>query len=203
MSIPPSLKECDGLLLVDPQNDFCPGGALPVAEGDAVMPVLNAWAVAAEQAGVPVFVSRDWHPLHTTHFKDRGGVWPPHCVMGTPGAEFHPKLRLPDGAVIVSKGMGETEDAYSAFQARDASETPLATLLGERGVRHVYVMGLATDYCVKASALDGLRNGLRVTLVPPGMRAVDLQPGDGEQALEQMRAAGADEYGAQELPRGR
>jgi nicotinamidase/pyrazinamidase len=199
MSTPPSLKEGDGLLLVDPQNDFCPGGALPVAEGDAVMPVLNAWAAAAEHAGVPVFVSRDWHPLHTTHFKDRGGIWPPHCVMGTPGAEFHPKLRLPDGAVIVSKGMGETEDAYSAFQARDASETPLATLLGERGVRHVYVMGLATDYCVKASALDGLSNGLRVTLVPPGMRAVDLLPGDGEQALEQMRAAGAEEYGAQEL----
>jgi nicotinamidase/pyrazinamidase len=200
MSNPPSWREGDGLLLVDPQNDFCPGGALPVADGHAVIPVLNAWAAAAERAGIPIFVSRDWHPAQTTHFKAGGGVWPPHCVMGTPGAEFHPALRLPPGVSIVSKGMGETEDAYSAFQARDAAETPLATLLGERGVRHVYVMGLATDYCVKASALDGLASGLRVTLVPPGMRAVNLQPGDGQQALDVMRSAGAGEYAGQAAP---
>jgi nicotinamidase/pyrazinamidase len=181
----------DALLLVDPQNDFCPGGSLPVPDGDAVMPVLNAWTAAAEAAGIPIFVSRDWHPPRTTHFKEFGGVWPPHCVQGTRGAEFHPELRLPPSATIVSKGMGETEDAYSAFQARDDQARPLATLLRERGVQHLYVMGLATDYCVKASALGGLEDGFRVTVVAGGMRAVNLQPTDGEQAIDTMRAAGA------------
>jgi nicotinamidase/pyrazinamidase len=180
----------DGLLLVDPQNDFCPGGSLPVPEGDRVMPVLNAWAAAAAAAGAPIFVSRDWHPPRTTHFQAFGGVWPPHCVQGTPGAAFHPDLHLPPGAVIVSKGMGETEDAYSAFQARDEHERPLARLLRERGVQHLYVMGLATDYCVKASALGGLEAGVRVTVVSDGMRAVNLQPTDGEQAIAELQAAG-------------
>jgi nicotinamidase/pyrazinamidase len=194
MSASPSLQVGDGLLLVDPQNDFCPGGSLPVTDGDAVMPVLNTWATAAERAGVPIFVSRDWHPARTTHFKDHGGVWPPHCVMGTPGAEFHPDLRLPPDAVVISKGMGEAEDAYSAFQARDAQGASLVTLLHRRGVQHLYVMGLATDYCVKASALDGLTADFRVTLVRDGIRAVNLQPEDGDQALEEMRAAGAEEF---------
>jgi nicotinamidase/pyrazinamidase len=191
MSTPPSLQVGDALLLVDPQNDFCPGGSLPVADGDAVMPVLNTWAAAAERAGVPIFVSRDWHPIHTTHFKDYGGVWPPHCVIGTHGAEFHPDFRLPPAAVVVSKGMGEAEDAYSAFQARDSGGVALATLLHQRGVRHLYVMGLATDYCVKASALDGLTAAFQVTVVRDGVRAVNLRPQDGDQALEDMRAAGA------------
>jgi nicotinamidase/pyrazinamidase len=191
MSTPPSFQVGDGLLLVDPQNDFCPGGSLAVADGDAVIPVLNAWVTAAYTAGVPIFVSRDWHPARTTHFKDYGGVWPAHCVMGTPGANFHPDLRLPPDAVIVSKGMGESEDAYSAFQARDASERPLAELLQEGHVKHLFVGGLATDYCVKSSALDGLAHGLGVTLIPDGMRAVNLQPTDGERALAEMQAQGA------------
>ncbi len=191
MPTSPSFQPGDGLLLVDPQNDFCPGGSLPVAGGDAVMPILNAWAAAAQRANVPIFVSRDWHPARTTHFKDAGGTWPVHCVMGTRGAEFHSELRLPPGAVIVSKGMGEAEDAYSAFQARDSGGVPLATLLGERGVRHLYLMGLATDYCVKASALDGLAAGFQVTVVREGIRAVNLQPLDGDQALDEMRASGA------------
>jgi nicotinamidase/pyrazinamidase len=186
----PDFEAGDALLLVDPQNDFCPGGSLPVAEGDQVMPVLSAWAEAAEMAGVPVFVSRDWHPRRTTHFKEFGGVWPPHCVQDTWGAEFHADLRLPRSARIVSKGMGETEDAYSAFQARDDSETPLATLLREAGVGHLYVMGLATDYCVQASALGGLESGLRVTVVARGIRAVNVQAQDGEEAVGRMRAAG-------------
>ena len=194
MSTSPSLQVGDGLLLVDPQNDFCPGGSLPVAGGDAVMPVLNTWATAAERAGVPIFVSRDWHPARTTHFKDHGGVWPPHCVIGTAGAEFHPDLRLPPDAVVISKGMGDAEDAYSAFQARDAQGASLVTLLHQRGVQHLYVMGLATDYCVKASALDGLAADFRVTLVRDGIRAVNLQPQDGDQAIEEMRAAGAEEF---------
>ena len=190
MSTPPSFEPGDGLLLVDPQVDFCPGGSLPVAGGDLVMPVLSAWAAAAEQAGVPIFVSRDWHPTKTTHFKDYGGVWPPHCVMGTHGAEFHPDLHVPRTATIVSKGMGEAEDAYSAFQARDDTGRALADLLGAQGVARLYVGGLATDYCVKSSALDALAVGYTVTLVPDGMRPVNVQPGDGDRALAEMRAAG-------------
>ena len=189
----PAFEPGDGLLLVDPQNDFCPGGALPVADGDAVMPVLSAWAAEAERVGAPIFVSRDWHPPATSHFATLGGAWPPHCVIDTPGADFHPDLRLPSSATIVSKGMGATEDAYSAFQARDAAERPLATLLQARGVRHLFVMGLATDYCVKASTLDALKEGLRITLVGDGMRAVNVAPNDGEAALAEMRAAGARE----------
>jgi nicotinamidase/pyrazinamidase len=195
MSTPPSFQVGDGLLLVDPQNDFCPGGSLAVADGDAVMPVLSDWADAAQRAGIPIFVSRDWHPPKTSHFKDYGGIWPPHCVMATHGAEFHRDLSLPANVTVVSKGMGETEDAYSAFQARDDAGTSLATLLAQKGVTHLYVGGLATDYCVKSSALDALTNGFKVTLVPDGMRAVNLQPNDGDQALAELRAAGAAEYG--------
>jgi nicotinamidase/pyrazinamidase len=194
MSHPPSFQPGDGLLLVDPQNDFCPGGSLGVIDGDKVMSVLNEWAAAAAEAQVPIFVSRDWHPPRTTHFKDFGGIWPPHCVRGTPGAAFHPDLRLPSGATIVSKGMGETEDAYSAFQARSEAGEPLLTLLQRAGVTHIYIGGLATDYCVRSSTLDGLASGLRVTLVPDAMRAVNLQPTDGDQALAEMRGAGAAEY---------
>jgi nicotinamidase/pyrazinamidase len=192
MSSPPAFDLGDGLLLVDPQNDFCPGGSLAVAEGDAVMPVLSAWAAAAERSGIPVFVSRDWHPAKTTHFRDYGGVWPPHCVMGTPGAEFHPDLQLPGSVRLVSKGMGETEDAYSAFQARDESGKPLRSLLDESGVRHLYVGGLATDYCVRSSALDAVAEGFTVTLIPDGIRAVNLEVTDGERALAEMQAAGVD-----------
>src|SRR5690349_3417245 len=113
MSSRPVFVEGVGLLVVDPQNDFCPGGSLGVEGGDAVMGVLNDWTSAAERSGVPIFVSRDWHPPRTTHFKEFGGVWPPHCVVGTWGADFHADLRLPASAIVVSKGMGETEDAYS------------------------------------------------------------------------------------------
>jgi nicotinamidase/pyrazinamidase len=186
-----TLKQGDALLLVDPQNDFCPGGSLGVPDGDQVMPVLNEWAAAAEAAGVPVFVSRDWHPPRTTHFKEKGGIWPPHCVAGTKGAEFHATLKLPGSASILSKGMGETEDAYSAFQARDDQGAGLADLLKRSDVRHLYVMGLATDYCVKASTLEGLDKGFAVTVVADGMRAVNLKPNDGADAVTAMKAAGA------------
>jgi nicotinamidase/pyrazinamidase len=180
----------DALLLVDPQNDFCPGGSLAVAEGDQVMPVLSEWAAAAAASGTPIFVSRDWHPERTTHFKAYGGVWPPHCVQGTFGAEFHPALRLPPSVVVVSKGMGEAEDAYSAFQARDADGVMLPELLRTGGVQRLYLMGLATDYCVRASALGGLEHGLQVNVVQSGCRAVDLQPGDGHAALVAIETAG-------------
>jgi nicotinamidase/pyrazinamidase len=144
---------------------------------------------------VPLFVSRDWHPPRTTHFKQFGGVWPPHCVMNTRGAEFHPELRLPGSAVVLSKGMGEAEDAYSAFQARDETGTLLGELLRQRDIARLYVMGLATDYCVKASAIGGSEQGLQVIVVEDGIRAVNLQFDDGAKALDEMRRAGVTSLG--------
>src|SRR5260370_1863811 len=121
MSTGPSFQVGDGLLLVDPQNDFCPGGSLAVADGDAVIPVLNVWVSAAQRAGVPIFVSRDWHPPKTTHFKEYGEVWPPHCVMGTRGAEFPPDHRLTSPAAASPKLIGDTEPPSSAFSPATAT----------------------------------------------------------------------------------
>lgn len=180
------------LLIVDVQNDFIPGGALPVPEGDRVVPVINEYARQFHAAGRPIFASRDWHPPVTRHFKEHGGVWPVHCVQGTRGAEFHPDLALPPETIVVSKGMDPNEDSYSAFDGRDEQGRDLATLLRERGVEHLYVAGLATDYCVKHTALDARRLGFRVTLLADAVRGVDVQPGDSERAIEEMRQAGVE-----------
>ncbi len=180
------------LLVVDVQNDFCPGGALAVPEGDRVVPALNEYIARFAAAELPVYASRDWHPARTTHFKEFGGVWPPHCIQGTPGAEFHPDLRLPPGATVLSKGMGEREDAYSAFQATTPEGEPFAERLRRDGVTHLYVGGLATDYCVRASALDARRLGLAVTLLADASRGVDVRPGDSERAVAEMREAGVE-----------
>ena len=179
------------LLVIDVQRDFCRGGSLAVEGGDEVVPPLNAAAERWAAAGRLVVATRDWHPPRTVHFQAYGGTWPPHCVQGTPGAEFHPDLRLPEGAIVVSSGMREDEDGYSAFDARDDSGRPLADLLRDRGIRRLYLGGLATDYCVKASVLDGRREGFEVTVFEDAVRAVNLQPDDGARALDEMRAAGA------------
>ena len=181
----------DALVIVDLQNDFCPGGALGVAGGDAVIPVLNRYAERFARAGAPVFASRDWHPAETTHFKARGGLWPPHCVQDTPGAAFHPALSLPAGTEIVSKGMDPREDAYSCFQAETSDGMPFTAALGERGVSRLFIGGLATDYCVRSTVVDGTREGFEVVVLTDAIAAVDLAPGDGDTALDEMRAAGA------------
>jgi nicotinamidase/pyrazinamidase len=180
----------DALIVVDVQNDFCPGGALGVKGGDEVVPVCNELMRRFREAGAPVFLTRDWHPARTKHFQADGGVWPPHCVQGTSGAEFHAGLEVPPGAVVVSKGMSPEEDAYSGFQAHDPGGQVLAAALDERGVRRLVVGGLATDYCVKATALDAVRAGFEVVVVPEAIRAVDLEPGDGDRAITEMRQAG-------------
>ena len=181
----------DALVIVDVQNDFCPGGALAVADGDRVVPVLNRYAERFARQRAPIFASRDWHPSRTRHFKAQGGAWPPHCVQGTAGAEFHPGLRLPSGTEIVSKGMDPDEDAYSCFQAEAADGMPFAAALGEHGVGRLFVGGLATDYCVKATVLDALQEGFEVVLLQDASAAVDVAPGDGERALGAMKEAGA------------
>lgn len=181
----------DALVVVDVQNDFCPGGTLGVADGDRVVPILNRYAARFREAGAPIYLTRDWHPPRTKHFQAYGGLWPPHCVQGTPGAAFHPALTVADGAVVVSKGMDPEEDAYSAFQAQSADGTRLPATLRTRGVRRLYVGGLATDYCVKATTLDALREGFEVFVLSDAIRAVDLKPGDGDRAIAEMREAGA------------
>jgi nicotinamidase/pyrazinamidase len=181
----------DALVIVDVQNDFCPGGALAVPAGDTVVPVLNRYTDRFLAAGAPVFATRDWHPPRTKHFRDDGGVWPPHCVRGTRGAEFHPELRLPPAAEIASKGMDPDADAYSAFQGETADGRGFGAALRDRGVRRIFVGGLATDYCVKATVLDARQRGLDVVVLEDAVKAVDVAPGDGARALREMAAAGA------------
>ena len=185
------MSQRDALILVDVQNDFCPGGALAVENGDAVVPVLNRYIERFADQRLPIFATRDWHPVKTTHFKAYGGVWPVHCVQGTHGAEFHPDLKLTPEITIVSAGTGADEDGYSGFLGRDSSGRSLAALLRDCGVDRLFVGGLATDYCVKHTVLDGIQEGFRVMLIGDAVRGVNLNPGDSEQAIEEMSAAGA------------
>lgn len=173
------------LIVVDVQNDFCPGGSLAVAQGDEVVAPLNKLIDEFLERGDPVYKSRDWHSPTTKHFQMYGGTWPVHCVQNTEGAEFHPALRDDPRIIVVSKGLGDN-DGYSAFDG-----TNLATELQEQGVEEVVVGGLATDYCVKHTVLDARKHGFKVKALIDAMQAVDLQNGDGERALEEMRAAGA------------
>jgi len=174
------------LLVIDVQNDFCPGGTLAVPHGDEVVAPLNKLIDEFLERGAPVYKTRDWHPPVTKHFAAYGGTWPVHCVRETTGAEFHPALRDDPRIAVISKGVDEKE-GYSAFDGTD-----LATELHKQNVEEVVVGGLATDYCVKYSVLDALKNGFKVKAIENAMRPVDLQPGDGDRAIDEMRDAGAE-----------
>ena len=184
--MPAELDRRDCLLAVDVQKDFCPGGALAVRGADAVVPRLNRWMRDATAAGAKVVASRDWHPDGHVSFAERGGDWPRHCVRGTGGAEYHDDLELPNEAVVVSKGTEADRDAYSAFDG-----TGLAERLREWGVERVFVGGLALDYCVKATVLDGLAAGFDVHLIRDATRPVEVSPGDGDRAIDELVRAGA------------
>lgn len=179
------------LLIVDVQNDFCAGGTLAVPDSARVILSLNRRIEKATVDRVPIFASRDWHPAVTTHFAPFGGPWPVHCVAGTSGARFHPDLRLPSDAVVVSKGQHSETPGYSAFDGTTDDGTPLGEEMRKRGITHLYVGGLATDYCVKHSVLDALAAGLRVTVLTDAIASVDVHPGDAQRAIEDMRAKGA------------
>lgn len=185
------MAEKGALVVVDVQNDFTPKGALAVPEGDQVVPVINRYIEIFREAGQPIYASRDWHPPVTRHFQQYGGLWPPHCVQGSRGAGFHPDLRLPAEAIVVSKGMDPEKDSYSAFDAFEADGTPLAESLRRRGVGHVYVGGLATDYCVKWTAMEAARQGFRLTVLIDASLGVNLQPHDSERAIAEMVRQGA------------
>jgi len=183
------------LVVVDVQNDFAdPAGSLSVNGGDAVVPVINREIEMATSAGALVVATQDWHPDSTPHFAKDGGIWPVHCVGDTWGARLHPDLALPDDAPRVHKG-ANGEDGYSGFTMRDPTSgaeipTELDALLRERGTKRVVVVGLATDYCVSATALDAARLGYTTAVLTDAIASVDLQSGDGERALEGMREAG-------------
>jgi len=173
------------LVVVDVQNDFCPGGALAVPDGDKVVPVLNKYIEKFEKAFAPIIFTRDWHPSDHSSFKEQGGPWPPHCVQNSKGAEFHSDLSRPVEAEVVSKAEGKDE-AYSFFQG-----TGLAAKLHQLGIRRLLVGGLATDYCVKETVLDGLKYGFEVFHLDDASRGVNLRPDDSDRALKEMVATGA------------
>jgi nicotinamidase/pyrazinamidase len=181
------------LVVVDLQNDFAdPAGSLSVAGGAAIVPIVNREIGAATEAGASVVYTQDWHPPSTPHFAKDGGIWPVHCVADSWGSEFHPDLVV--AGPSVRKGVNG-EDGYSGFTMRDpltgeTVPTELETILRERGVGAVVVAGLATDYCVKATALDAVRLGFPTTALLDAMAAVDLEHGDGDRALAEMAAAG-------------
>lgn len=178
------------LIVVDVQNDFCPGGTLAVKNGDEVVAPLNDLMKEFLDRGEPVFKTRDWHSAKTKHFADYGGTWPVHCVQGTRGAEFHPDLLDDPRIPIISKGTNDSADGYSGFDGTD-----LAQLLRDQDVEEVWVGGLATDYCVKQTVIDALAQSFKVKALTDAMRAVDVNPNDGEQAIEEMREAGAEIVG--------
>ena len=183
------------LIVVDVQNDFAdPAGGLSVHGGAEVIPVINAEIALARAGGALVVCTQDWHPEHTPHFAKEGGVWPDHCIRDTWGAELHPALEVPDGTPIVRKG-ANGEDGYSGFTMRDPESgetipTPLDIVLREAGVEAVVVTGLATDYCVKATALDAAGLAYATTVLTDAIAAVNLADGDGQAALDEMAAAG-------------
>jgi nicotinamidase/pyrazinamidase len=182
----------DALVIIDVQNDFCPGGALAVSHGDQVVPALNRYIDKFRRSNLPIIATRDWHPEKTTHFKAYGGLWPPHCIQGTQGAEFHADLALPADTVVVSSGIGPDEEGYSGFEGRDDQGASLADVLRANAVERIFVGGLATDYCVKHTVLDGLKHGFKVTVLKDAIRGVNLKPEDSERAIAEMSEAGAE-----------
>ena len=181
---PPSMG--DALIVVDVQKDFLPGGALAVPSGDKVIPSLNRMIQRMEKGGFPIILTRDWHPPDHGSFHDQGGPWPPHCVVRSEGAQFAADLIVPSSAVILSKGTDPDRDGYSAFE-----ESELNQQLRAAKIRRLLVGGLATDYCVLNTVLDGLKLGYVVLLLKDGIRAVDVHPGDGKRAEEDMIRQGA------------
>jgi len=180
------LSAGDALVLVDIQNDFLPGGSLAVAGGDAVIAPANFCIRAFTSRGLPILATRDWHPPDHCSFREQGGPWPPHCVAGTEGAAFPAALELPEDVSIVSKATTASADAYSGFEGTDMEER-----LQKLGVRRLFVCGLATDYCVASTVHDALAAGLETFVIEDAIRAVDVEPGDGERAKRRMRQDGA------------
>ncbi len=182
-----SLTSSDALIVVDVQNDFCPGGALPAPEGDKVVPSMNAYIQRFHEEGLPIAASRDWHPEDHMSFRKEGGPWPPHCIQGSQGAEYHPDLSLPEETHHVKKGTRADEEDYSAFLGHPS----LTAFLHENDVDRIFVGGLTTEYCVKETVLDALEEGFDVLVLDDATQGVNVEHGDANKALEEMRSQGA------------
>lgn len=172
------------LLVVDIQNDFCPGGALGVRDGDQIIPTVNKYVDLFLKHHLPVFVSRDWHPKDTRHFKPAGGPWPVHCVQNTSGAEFHPDFRVPDQAIVLSKGTDPALDGYSVFEAHDSQNRLFYSLLEKMGIEVLYIAGIATDYCVRMTSLDAFKHGMKVHILTDAIKGVD--EADSKRAIDEI-----------------
>jgi nicotinamidase/pyrazinamidase len=181
------LSKNEALIIVDVQRDFCPGGALPVPEGDQVVPVLNEYIKLFKKANARIFATRDWHPPNHVSFKTYGGPWPPHCIQQSEGAKFHPDLKLPDDTSIISKAMDPAKESYSGFDG-----TTLAEDLNKNGAAQVFVGGLATDYCVKNTVLDAINQGFETALLLDATRGINAKPDDVKKAIDEMTAKGAE-----------
>jgi nicotinamidase/pyrazinamidase len=192
MSKEVEIRPNDALLIIDVQKDFCPAGALPLDEGEEVVPVINQWIKRARECGIPVVASRDWHPAEHMSFKSQGGPWPAHCVQDTDGARFHQALELPDDAIIVTKGVRFDLDQYSVFD-----QTGLAGFLKKKGIGRLLVTGLALDICVRASVLDARRADFEVLLITDATRAEDA--GKIPETIEEMQLAGAETINVNKL----
>jgi nicotinamidase/pyrazinamidase len=179
------------LIVVDVQKDFCPGGALPAPDGDRIVPAVNRYLADAQRLGVTVYATRDWHPRVTSHFKAYGGEWPPHCVQNSPGAKFHPELKLPADVVVISKGDDEDQPGYSAFDGHTNDGKALIAELKDRQITRLFVAGIATDYCVLKTVLDARHSGLDVTVLDNAIAGIETTAGDVERALDEMKSAGA------------
>ncbi len=180
------LEQHDALVIVDVQNDFLPGGTLEVPGSNAIIPVLNKYIEKFLEAGLTIIATRDWHPPEHCSFMEYGGQWPPHCIRGSSGAEFSPDLLLPKNTTIISKATAKDRDAYSGFEGTD-----LDNFLKEKGIKRLFIGGLATDYCVLNTVRDALKNGYEVYLLVDAIKAVNVNPDDGANALKEMKEKGA------------
>jgi nicotinamidase/pyrazinamidase len=180
------LKDGDALILVDVQNDFLPGGALAVPNGDQVVPVLNEYIERFLAKKLPIFATRDWHPPDHCSFQPQGGPWPPHCIAGSLGAQFAPGLKLPENTQVISKATDPKREAYSGFDGTDLEQK-----LRQLGIRRLFIGGLATDYCVLNTVKDACRLGFEVFVLTDAVRAVNVHPGDEQKALDEMQRQGA------------
>jgi len=180
------LKEGDALVVVDVQNDFLPGGNLAVSEGDKVVPVFNRYIEAFQSKNLPIYATRDWHPSGHSSFQEKEGPWPPHCIANSKGAQFASDLNLPANAVVISKGKEVDKDAYSGFEGTDLDEK-----VKSLGISRLFIGGLATDYCVLNTVKDALKLVYKVFLLQDAIRAVNVNPDDGEKAIKEMTELGA------------
>jgi len=180
------MKAKQALVVVDLQNDFCPGGALGVREGDLIIPAVNKYVKLFLNKNLPVFVSRDWHPKTTKHFQESGGPWPPHCIQNTRGAEFHPDFQVPGQAIILSKGINPDMDGYSVFDAQNAQGKFLEDMLDEMGVQELYIGGIATDYCVRMTSLDAIKKKFKVNVLVDAIKGVDEE--DSRRTIDEIVA---------------